>query len=405
MVKPDMALLGGTERTLLLERDALQAEGHHVDLLHAGSPSDITAGFDEVHSLPDILDRGPKFERVAVRSQYRELMARLRRKGTQVVHVHGLPRTSVMLRMAGDIALVTTGHNASCPNTSRYQWDTRQACSRPIGIGCLTVGYRSLGCGHLGDGSPLGVKGFVRGMVEDKWLRTAIARSHRVIAPSVWMAEYLAENGTSADKITVLPPPIEALPETAPLTRSAGGLPMVSFVGRLVDFKGADQLLHASARLTVPHRIVIAGGGPEREPLEELARSLGIADRVELPGQVDPVTAQQIRRESAVVVVPSLSPETYGMVGPESMAIGVPVVGYLVGGTGDWLAMGGRLARGVPVGDVARLAEALHDLLVAPPSDAERQDVIDQVHAVLSPAAHGARLLQVYAGAVESFGR
>jgi glycosyltransferase involved in cell wall biosynthesis len=65
------------------------------------------------------------------------------------------------------------------------------------------------------------------------------------------------------------------------------GAPVVLSVGRLVDSKGQAELIEAFERVAaaVPDAaLLIAGDGPERANLEDLARSRGIAERVRLLG-------------------------------------------------------------------------------------------------------------------------
>jgi glycosyltransferase involved in cell wall biosynthesis len=59
------------------------------------------------------------------------------------------------------------------------------------------------------------------------------------------------------------------------------------YVGELRAVKGVDILLEATARLgarTRPPRLALVGSGPEKDRLKELARSLGVLDRVSFPG-------------------------------------------------------------------------------------------------------------------------
>lgn len=72
--------------------------------------------------------------------------------------------------------------------------------------------------------------------------------------------------------------------------------PVLAVVGRLVAQKGIDRLLRAVALVAprVPDvRLVVAGDGPERGPLEALCRDLGLSDRVEFLGHV---AADDVRR-------------------------------------------------------------------------------------------------------------
>ena len=68
---------------------------------------------------------------------------------------------------------------------------------------------------------------------------------------------------------------------------------------------------------------------------------------------------------SLFAVVPSRWPEPFGMVGPEAMSRGRPVVAFDVGGIPDWLEDGvsGLL---VPPGDINGLAGAMDRLLSKP---------------------------------------
>ncbi len=67
------------------------------------------------------------------------------------------------------------------------------------------------------------------------------------------------------------------------------GGPVVLFVSRLYAYNRMDLLLHAAAKLKDSHPdlvVAIIGDGPERDNLADLARRLGIEDRVRMPGSV-----------------------------------------------------------------------------------------------------------------------
>src|SRR5690606_26372249 len=86
------------------------------------------------------------------------------------------------------------------------------------------------------------------------------------------------------DRAIVIPNPIT--PSAVGPGRDGRQLKFVA-VGRLERQKGFDLLLEAFARdaKRLPSAsLTIFGDGPERGALESLARKLGIADRVEMPG-------------------------------------------------------------------------------------------------------------------------
>lgn len=136
------------------------------------------------------------------------------------------------------------------------------------------------------------------------------------------------------------------------------------FVGRLVFEKGVDVLLQAFRYLLAVRpatKLVIAGKGPIQADLEEMARQLGIADRVHFAGYVDAKTRNRFLSISDAAIFPSRY-EPFGIVALEAMAAGVPVVAGNVGGLREIIADGedGWL---VAPGDAGALSATLYTLL------------------------------------------
>lgn len=132
-------------------------------------------------------------------------------------------------------------------------------------------------------------------------------------------------------------------------------------VGSLKDEKNHALLLRSFALLDpdLGASLVILGEGPLREALERLAKELGIADRVVLPGfRTDPRPFYG----SADLFVLSSHAEGFGNVLVESLAAGLPVISTDCGGPREILA-GGRHGRLVPVGDSGALASAMKQAL------------------------------------------
>jgi glycosyltransferase involved in cell wall biosynthesis len=68
----------------------------------------------------------------------------------------------------------------------------------------------------------------------------------------------------------------------------------------------------------------------------------------DFPGWVEAEGRLELLRNADVLIVPSLWPEPFGMVGVEAASVGVPAVAYRAGGIVDWLRPGvtGELAEG-----------------------------------------------------------
>jgi glycosyltransferase involved in cell wall biosynthesis len=107
-------------------------------------------------------------------------------------------------------------------------------------------------------------------------------------------------------------------------------------------FAAAERLADGAP----PLRLVIAGDGPDRLALERYAVELGIADRVELAGQLSRDELRMLYGRAHAFVLPS-ERESFGIAALEARAAGLPVVAMLAGGARDFIRQGvnGLLAR------------------------------------------------------------
>ncbi len=101
--------------------------------------------------------------------------------------------------------------------------------------------------------------------------------------------------------------------------------PVGLFVGRLVGYKGLDVLLRALAGTSL--RVVIVGGGPLQDRLEQDIERLGVSDRALLVGEVSDAELVGYYRAADYFVLPSTTPaEMFGICLIEAMACGTPVI-------------------------------------------------------------------------------
>lgn len=129
-------------------------------------------------------------------------------------------------------------------------------------------------------------------------------------------------------------------------------------VGRLVPQKRFDLLLRAFARIARPEdRLAILGEGPERAMLERLVRALGIEDRVELPGHVQPIESWLVASDCFVL---SSDYEGVPAVLVEALAAAVPIIATDCGASIRSLLDDGRLGAVVPIRDTEALAAAMN---------------------------------------------
>jgi len=122
---------------------------------------------------------------------------------------------------------------------------------------------------------------------------------------------------------------------------------LIAFAGRFVAEKGLDLLLHALVKLP-GIRLEVAGDGPLAKDWRELARRVGIADRVKFLGAQSLEGVTTLYRSAAVVCMPSLWQEPFGYAAAEAMALGRAVVATPSGALPELLADGRGFVAAAP---------------------------------------------------------
>jgi len=132
------------------------------------------------------------------------------------------------------------------------------------------------------------------------------------------------------------------------------------YVGTLKPHKGVDLLVESAAALPEETSVEIVGGGPQRDALEELATSRGVADAVTFHGWVDHDELAPYYRGADVFVHPGLWPEPFNRTLLEAMQCDCPLVVSDIGAP-PWVVEGCGLA--FDRGDAADLSAQLRRLL------------------------------------------
>jgi glycosyltransferase involved in cell wall biosynthesis len=216
--------------------------------------------------------------------------------------------------------------------------------------------------------------------------RETIPRVDLFLAATERARQALLLEGAAADRIDVAPPGIDA---SRFATSAAPGAHRVLSVGRLVWEKGHQDLLRALALLRGDGREVsalIVGAGPEESRLRAHARDLGLDGAVEWRTSVAYDEMPGVFAGASCFVLASLPTmwweEQFGMVLAEAAAAGLPIVAASSGAIPEVLRGTGRL---FPAGDWHALAEALDEILAAPPKR-ERADELVRTYSTEAAA-------------------
>ena len=332
-------IIGGIER--YMERTALllRENGFAVDCCYAETardPERFLAAFDRTETISEALARPDDKYDLTVLHKVRDAAA--------VRAFRGSGRTAVFLH----------DHEYYCPRKSYYRPFTRKNCSRSyceFVCGC---------CAMLRRPSPDNTFHANFGGFAALW--NEIRACGEFIVLSDFMRGALARQGIPAEK-TVLIPPSVMLPEVLsdPGGTGADGMPHILVLGQLIRGKGVDLLLEAMKKVKTPCVLDVFGTGNDEAFLKRLAAPLGAS--VMFHGYSP--NPDDIYRGVRAAVLPWRWQEPFGLVGPEALAHGVPLVGFDVGAAREYL-VDGETGLLVPPGDTVALAQAIDRLLNDP---------------------------------------
>jgi glycosyltransferase involved in cell wall biosynthesis len=164
-----------------------------------------------------------------------------------------------------------------------------------------------------------------------------------VIAPSEGLRRVLQRFGVDAN-VEVVPNGVDIQPFCNPaviLDRSKFGFQpdqvVLTYMGRLGPEKNLRFLLRAfhGASQAYDHvRLLIIGGGPERESLEEWVRDKGIESKVHFTGMIPYAQLPGYLAAADAFATASVT-EVHPLSVIEAMATGLPVLGIQSPGVGD----------------------------------------------------------------------
>ncbi len=200
-----------------------------------------------------------------------------------------------------------------------------------------------------------------RRLVRRNWIRRiALDRTHATLVVSAGLLTIARRQWrVPTSQLIYLPNGVDVARFSPGANRvESRGPCVIGAVGGLRAEKDHATLLRAFAQMREAARLELTGDGPERQSLESLAASLGIAERVRFLGNAAD-TAPRYR--SMDVFALSSRTEQMPISLLEAMASGLPVASTSVGDVATMLPDGSRGAL-VGAGDAAALARALDGL-------------------------------------------
>jgi glycosyltransferase involved in cell wall biosynthesis len=363
--------VGGAETYIARTIAAFVAEGHEVLLCYENDDPD-----DRPRFIPPTLATLCVSEIGAAAA-----LERLREWQPDVIYVHGLndPAFEEQLQSIAPAVLFAHAYYGTCISGHKaHRFPVIQPCGRRFGPACLAL-YYPRRCGGL---TPLtAAQDYRRQRSRQRLLKTYAA----VLTHSEHMRQEFLRHGaaggrvfncsvTASDTAKRLAGTVQGVP-TVDALRVSSRTPHLVFAGRMDLLKGGDEFLRAAAlarvQLGSQMRVTMAGDGLGRVGWETTGRGLEQRDAglsIRFTGWLGPAGVARLLATADVLVMPSLWPEPFGLIGQEANRRGVPVVAFATGGIPEWLTDGvnGCLAPGNPP-TVEGLADALVRCLSDPP--------------------------------------
>jgi rhamnosyl/mannosyltransferase len=197
----------------------------------------------------------------------------------------------------------------------------------------------------------------------------------------------------------IYPERFEMAPPEALEIRKKFGPRIVLSVGRLIYYKGFEYLI--SAMRSVEAKLLIAGEGPLRSTLEELATRNGAAHKVAFVGA--PADLMPYYHAADVFVLAAVArSEAFGLVQLEAMAAGKPVLNTRLASGVPFASLDGVTGITVPPADSDALAGALNRLLADPELRARfGQAGRERVRQEFSAPLAARRTMEIYRSVLE----
>ncbi len=316
-----------------------------------------------------------------------------------IIHVHNIythlsPSVLHEAKKRG-IPMVMTVHDYALMSANYSLWDEKKMKSMNLDdIGILATAKTK----------------YVKGSFLGTLVLEMVLKFHRMLnlydgaichytTYSNFVRNVMVASGIPNEKITVMHAFAEPLMDEGGRELGVGSrgkkndVPFVLFAGRLETYKGVHVLIEALKYLPAATQIKIVGVGPDEARLKAMA---GKDTRVEFCGFIPGNELWKMMGQAAVVVVPSIWNEPYGLVALEAMCQATPIIVAKSGGLPEIVGES-NAGIAVPAGDAKALARAITSIIGSPDRmKAMGKAARERAEEIGNPQEHLAKILEMY---------
>ncbi len=388
------SLNGGVGSYVIRVCAALASAGHELNVVYSVEPAALTRGNPQLFHVEGF-DAFTNLRKSRIKTA--QVMNLLNAVRPDLVHIQSNNNFILEENIRRQFPTVKSLHVYDfCPAGTKFHHALQKPCGHKTGPLCVP---RMLYKRCAKDKNPSTLLMFYR---RAKAVIENDRRHKTILVASEYVRWHALQNGYRPDQVKVLPY-FTALPGVSIAPAAEGGKTILA-TGRLEPEKGLDRLLYAVSYVrNSGWNLVIDGDGSDRPRLEKLAEKLGLKDRVNFAGWLPPEEHENLYRKAFLVVVPSVWPEPFGLVGIEAMSYAKPVIAFRTGGIPEWMDEG-RTGFLIPPYDARRMAEKI-DFLLENPDQAGLMGRAgrERVEFFYQPARHTAALTEIYQQAIDAY--
>lgn len=385
---------GGSEKYLLDICTAQEEAGHQIVLISSEKESITIPGRKEYFLKSSYGLRSS----LKIWSQYREI---IRTENPDVINLHNthafispfLIKKLCLLKPT-----VKFVHDAKffCPHLGRKVIATTgELCHYPVGMHC----FNRKGCYpfHLHGG---GVFNNLHKFFLVSYELRISRLLEKILVGSQYMYHELVRNGFMPKKIRTIPCYTDKAYDVRGPQAEKG---LILCVGRFDGVKGIPQFIEALNYLKeLQWCAEIIGDGPFIGETKEKINQFGLENRIKLLGRLSSDEVDRFYQRCSMVVMPSMIPESFGLVGIEAMTFSRPVVAFDAGGIREWLRdgeTGFMVERGNIKGLAHRISYLLNDEWLARKMGERGRERVDKFY---RKELHLKRLFAAYEEAINN---
>jgi glycosyltransferase involved in cell wall biosynthesis len=292
-------------------------------------------------------------------SAYRKI---LEKENPDIIHLHNthyFVSPLIIKRLSRLKPVVKFVHDARffCPSLGKKViCSSKEVCKYPVGIKC----FNRKDCYPFHSNGANLIENLHKFTLVSYELRVS-KMLDRIIVGSRYMYDELVRNRFAGEKISIIPCYTnKVFDDTEEINEEKK---LIMYIGRIERGKGIQQFINALTYIKDQQwQVEIIGDGSFMDEAEEMVEKFGFKERIKFLGMLSDREIDKCYQRCRMVVLPSIVPESFGLIGIEAMAFGKTTVAFDSGGIREWL-VDGETGFLIERGNIKKMANKIYQIL------------------------------------------